>query len=191
MYYCFLIQPWSKNVTRSLLKEPKIYLWDWSLIENSGARAENFIAAHLLKACHYWTDRGMGVYDFFLRDKEKRAVDFLVTKNEIPWFLVEVKSSKGYLSPSLGYFQKQIQAIHAFQVLLDAEFEKIIVLNILNRWLFQRRHFFLNWFECQEYKRGMAGIQCILLSHLNDISIIFNQATNSCCVKKKSAINNQ
>lgn len=126
LYYCFSIQPWSKNVTRSLLKEPKIYLWDWSLIEDSGARAENFIASHLLKACHYWTDRGMGAYDlFFLRDKEKREVDFLVTRNEIPWFLVEVKSSDGYLSKSLEYFQKQIQATHAFQVLLDAEFEEI------------------------------------------------------------------
>nr|WP_232279104.1 DUF4143 domain-containing protein [Rickettsia akari] len=29
-YYCFTINPWSKNVVRSLIKEPKIYLWDWS-----------------------------------------------------------------------------------------------------------------------------------------------------------------
>ena len=27
-YYCFEVRPWSKNVTRSLLKEPKFYLWD-------------------------------------------------------------------------------------------------------------------------------------------------------------------
>lgn len=26
LYFCFTIQPWSKNVTRSLVKEPKIYL---------------------------------------------------------------------------------------------------------------------------------------------------------------------
>jgi len=25
---------WSKNITRSLIKEPKLYLWDWSLIDN-------------------------------------------------------------------------------------------------------------------------------------------------------------
>ena len=29
-YYCFTIKPWSKNIVRSLIKEPKIYLWDWS-----------------------------------------------------------------------------------------------------------------------------------------------------------------
>src|SRR5262249_44770532 len=29
MYFCFRIKPWHKNVSRSLIKEPKIYLWDW------------------------------------------------------------------------------------------------------------------------------------------------------------------
>ena len=95
LYYCFILRPWSKNINRSLLKEPKIYLWDWSMIEDPGAKAENFIASHLLKACHYWTDRGIGQYDlYFIRDKEKREVDFLVVKNNHPWFLVEVKTSK-------------------------------------------------------------------------------------------------
>ncbi len=28
IYYCFQLQPWSKNVKRSLLKTPKIYCWD-------------------------------------------------------------------------------------------------------------------------------------------------------------------
>lgn len=130
LYYSFSIQPWSKNVTRSLLKEPKIYLWDWSLVEDPGARAENFIASHLLKACHFWTDRGMGQYElFFLRDKEKREVDFLLTKNEEPWFLVEVKSSKASLTPSLAHFQKQTQAKHAFQVIIDADYEEINCFN--------------------------------------------------------------
>ena len=124
-YYCFSIQPWTKNITRSLLKEPKIYLWDWSLIEDRGSRIENFMAAHLLKAVHYWNDIGLGDYSLhYLRDKEKREVDFLVSKNKKPWFLVEVKSShnKG-LSKSLFYYQKQTKAPHAFQVVFDAEFE--------------------------------------------------------------------
>lgn len=126
LYYCFSIRPWSKNITRSLLKEPKIYLWDWSLIEDPGAKAENFIGSHLLKACHYWTDRGMGSYElYFLRDKEKREIDFLVTKNEEPWFLVEVKCSEESLSPNLEYFQKQLNASHAFQVVINAEYEDI------------------------------------------------------------------
>ena len=121
LYYCFSIQPWSKNVSRSLLKEPKVFLWDWSLVLDKGQRLENFVASHLLKAIHFWTDRGFGDYSlYFLRDKEKREVDFLVTKNDQPWFLVEVKaSSHTGLSKSLFHFQKETKARHALQVAFD------------------------------------------------------------------------
>lgn len=121
LYYCFSIQPWTKNISRSLLKEPKIFLWDWSSVENKGKRLENFVASHLLKAVHFWTDRGFGEYDlYFLRDKEQREVDFLVTKDGQPWFLVEVKASaQGGISKSLHHFQKQTGALHAFQVVFD------------------------------------------------------------------------
>jgi len=124
LYYCFTIQPWTANISRSLLKEPKLYLWDWSIIENKGQKLENFIASHLLKAIHFWTDRGFGDYGlYFLRDKEKREVDFLVTKDGKPWFLVEVKASaNGGLSKSLFYFQEQTVASHAFQVVFDLPF---------------------------------------------------------------------
>jgi predicted AAA+ superfamily ATPase len=120
-YYSFTIQPWFKNVSRSLLKQPKIYLWDWSALSDTGAKMENFVASHLLKAIHFWTDYGLGQYGlYFIRDKDKREVDFLVTKNHQPWFLVEVKhSKKTELSPTLEIFQKQTSASHAFQVVFD------------------------------------------------------------------------
>src|SRR3990167_8338477 len=123
-YFGFTIKPWSTNISRSLIKEPKFYVHDWSIITDIGARAENFIACHLLKATQCWTDRGLGTYElYFLRDKEKREVDFLVTRNQIPWFLVEVKSGENHsLSPALAYFQQQTQALHAFQVVIDKPF---------------------------------------------------------------------
>jgi len=124
LYYCFSIRPWTKNITRSLLKEPKYYLWDWSQCTDKGARNENFIASHLLKAVHYWTDQGLGEYElYFLRDKDKREVDFLVSKNQKPWFMVEVKSSiKEKLSPTLAVFQKQLSLKHVFQVAMDGDY---------------------------------------------------------------------
>ncbi|OGT65993.1 MAG: hypothetical protein A3J38_10480 [Gammaproteobacteria bacterium RIFCSPHIGHO2_12_FULL_45_9] len=123
-YYCFSIKPWHTNITRSLLKQPKIYLYDWSLIQDVGARCENFIASHLLKAVQFWTDTGLGNYDlYFLRDKEKREVDFLVTKDEKPWFLVEAKhGDNARISKNLTYFQQETQAAHAFQVSLTHPF---------------------------------------------------------------------
>ncbi|MCP4679364.1 MAG: ATP-binding protein [Deltaproteobacteria bacterium] len=116
-YYCFSIRPWHANIPKSLRKQPKIFLWDWSLVDDMGAKHENFIASHLLKAVHLWTDCGLGEYGlFYLRDKNKREVDFVVVRNGWPWFLVEVKSSKSRLSPRLKYFQHKTGAKHAFQV---------------------------------------------------------------------------
>jgi predicted AAA+ superfamily ATPase len=122
-YYCFSIQPWSKNISRSLIKEPKLYLWDWSLIDDEGHRHENIVASHLLKAIHFWTDRGLGEYGLhYLRTKDKIETDFLVTKNKKPWFLVEVKTKAKGISPALYHFQKETNAIHAFQVAFDLPF---------------------------------------------------------------------
>lgn len=123
-YYCFTLRPWTKNVPRSLIKEPKVFLWDWSLVSDKGARFENLLAVHLFKAVQIWTDAGLGDYQlFFIRDKEKREVDFVVTKDGRPWFLVEGKSgSEKSLSPQLGYFQEKIKSPYAFQVFLEGDF---------------------------------------------------------------------
>lgn len=123
-YYCFSVRPWHQNVTRALRKEPKYYLWDWSLVDDAGARAENLVASALLKATHWWTESGQGDFGLhFIRDKEKREVDFLVTRNQRPWFLVEVKTSgKAALSKSLAWFQSQTKTEHAFQVAMDLGF---------------------------------------------------------------------
>ena len=122
-YYCFTLQPWSKNVSKSLIKQPKVYLWDWSMVADEGARKENFVASHLLKAVQFWTDAGFGEYGlYYLRDKMKREVDFIVVKNGKPWFLVEVKSSEKEISPALYHFQGETKAPHAFQVSFDLPF---------------------------------------------------------------------
>src|SRR5690606_3603027 len=105
-------------------KMPKIYLWDWSAISDEGRLYENFVASHLLKAVHYWTDTGFGHYElYYLRDKEKREVDFLVVKNKKPWFLVEVKkSNNNRISENLAYYQNELDAPHAFQVMIDMDY---------------------------------------------------------------------
>ncbi len=121
LYFCFAIPPYATSLPRALTKEPKYYLWDWSLVADPGARLENLVAVHLRKAIHFWNDHGLGAYElFFLRDREKREVDFLVTREGKPWFLVEVKKSpnKG-ISPYLHYFSSHLEVQHAFQVVWD------------------------------------------------------------------------
>ena len=123
LHHGFLLKPWFRNVSRSLRKEPKWFLRDWSGIEDKGARAETFVACHLLKAVEGWTDLGYGRFELaWLRDKEKREVDFIVIRDGKPWFLAEVKYQDETLSGSLAYFQKQLQAPFAFQVVVDADY---------------------------------------------------------------------
>jgi len=121
LYVCFQIQPWSKNIANSLRKQPKIYLWDWSTIADMGARRENLVALHLLKSVHWWNACGLGNFGlYYLRDKQKREVDFLVSCDNKPFIVVEVKSSShDRISPNIDHFQKMLNAPHAFQLVFD------------------------------------------------------------------------
>ncbi|HCU25300.1 MAG TPA: hypothetical protein DF383_09795, partial [Deltaproteobacteria bacterium] len=67
-------------------------LWDWSEVENPAARFENLIAGHFFKTCQFGTDSGVGNFElFYVRDKEKREVDFLIVRDKKPWLLAECK----------------------------------------------------------------------------------------------------
>jgi len=58
LYFIFKIRPYAGRLTRTLRREEKIYLFDFSAIEDAGARFENLLALHLYKLCATWTDWG-------------------------------------------------------------------------------------------------------------------------------------
>ena len=58
----------------------------------------------------------------YLRDKEKREVDFLVVRDGEPWFLAEVKHRDESSSLSLRRYQDQVGAPFAFQVTMDTDY---------------------------------------------------------------------
>jgi hypothetical protein len=61
----------------------------------------------------------MGVKDLdlhFLRDKEKREVDFVITERGRPVCLIECKATDTELVPSLVYFQHKLQVPVAIQL---------------------------------------------------------------------------
>jgi predicted AAA+ superfamily ATPase len=120
LHFGFRVRPWFTNVSKALRKEPKWFLRDWSGIDEPGARAETFVACHLLKAVEGWTDMGFGRFELrYVRDKQKREVDFVVVRDRKPWWLVEVKTNETALSPSLRHFQAATRAAHAFQAVMD------------------------------------------------------------------------
>ena len=121
-YYCFRVMPYHHRLERALKKESKYYLWDWSEVENEGQRFENMVASHLLKFCDfYYHVFGIKTKLWYIRDRERREVDFLVTWGEAPWFLVECKLKKEH-SQALTYFGDRLKITQKYLVTLDNKF---------------------------------------------------------------------
>ena len=127
LYYCFLVRPYAGRLNRALKAEPKFYLFDILRIpkSNFGARRENLAALHLLKACQYWTDLAYGEFDLrYVRNKEKREVDFLILKDQKPWILIECKSDDVSPHQGLGYFGDLLNVEHRFQLVSRENFDR-------------------------------------------------------------------
>ncbi len=117
LYYCFRIAPYGPDKIRAVKKEQKLYLWDWSLCGGKGARFENFVGSHLLKYCHFIEDtEGYHMELRFIRDVDKREIDFVVLKEGKPLFAVECKTGDKNLSKHIKYFAARTAIPRFYQV---------------------------------------------------------------------------
>ena len=98
-------------------KEQKLYLWDWSSVPDQGARFENLVAPRLLKHCHFVEDdEGFRMELRFLRDTDKREVDFIVLKDGKPLFAEECKIGDKNVNPFLSHFMERPDIPAFYQV---------------------------------------------------------------------------
>jgi len=105
----FTIRPWHKKISRAIKKEKKLYFYDWSIIDDQGARFENLVAVSLVRMATRLTERGLGDHEIrYLRDKEKREVDFVLIKDNVPIALFEAKKGGGDISRSGRYFGNKL-----------------------------------------------------------------------------------
>jgi uncharacterized protein len=121
-YYCYRISPFAGKLARSLRREPKLYLHDWSEIPEEGKRFENMVASALLRWRDFaqdWGQEKLGLH--FIRDKEKREVDFLLTLDGKPQLLVETKLSDLQPSAALRYFSGKLGGIPKLLVVANAQ----------------------------------------------------------------------
>ena len=83
LFIIFTVHPYSKNIARSLLKEPKIYFFDIGLVQGDGARLENLVAVSLLKHVYGKVDNLAENYALrYLRTKDGLEVDFALVVND-------------------------------------------------------------------------------------------------------------
>ena len=141
-YLTFRLSPWTSKISRSILKEKKIYLFNFPVIEDEAARFENFVALEFLRAVETWNDQGLGKFSLhYLRNKDKQEVDFLLAKNNRPFLLVESKLSDESPAGNLLAFQN-ILNIPAVQLVKKEGVKKIykngrnnVLVVTAHRWL--------------------------------------------------------
>ena len=117
LYVVFRVFPYHRNVARALLKGPKFYFYDNAMVQgDSGVRLENLVACALLKEMHRVQDvEGEDLGLHYVRDKDGREIDFLVTRDRQPWRMIEVKWKDAAPSANFKRFLAA-ETLHRLQV---------------------------------------------------------------------------
>jgi len=111
LYIIFRVTPFSKNIARSLLKEPKIYFFDTGMVlGDEGCKFENLVAVSLLKNIYGRADYHAEECKLhYIRTKDGMEVDFAIILNDEVETLIEVKLSDSTPAEPLLYFHKKYQ----------------------------------------------------------------------------------
>ena len=116
-YLLFKVTPWSSNISRSIKKSPKYYFYDIAQVPDKRARFENLVACALLKEIHFRQDvRGEKWGIHYLKNKEKKEVDFFISKDKKGVAMMEVKTSRDIPSASLIYFANRFPRLKKIQL---------------------------------------------------------------------------
>lgn len=116
LFVVFRVTPYSKNIARSLLKEPKLYFFDTGLVQgDESAKLENLVAVSLLKHAYAKTDYLAQEYSLhYLRTKDGEEVDFALVKQDAVELMIEVKHenpSKALINFAEKYNYPAIQLV--------------------------------------------------------------------------------
>lgn len=126
MYVVFKIPPFHKNISRAILKAPKYYFYDTGqVLGDPGAKLENLVACSLLKEMHFREDcLGEERNLYYLRNKDGKEIDFLMTNNDQAALMIEVKWSDSDRSPNFSFFGKNFKEVRKIQVVKELDREK-------------------------------------------------------------------
>jgi hypothetical protein len=124
-----LVQPWYRNLSKRLVKSPKVFMVDTALLTHilnindldshvmKGSILENFVASELQKQLLLHP----GYKLFHFRTQDDKEVDFLIERNDGKIVGIEVKYS---MTVSIHDFK----GLNALEVLVGDDFKQGIVL---------------------------------------------------------------
>jgi predicted AAA+ superfamily ATPase len=121
LFVVFKVTPYSKNIARSLLKEPKFYFFDIGRArDEKGGRFENLVACALQKELHRIEDSlGYTTRLHYLRTKDQKEIDFLAVVDGKPHTLLEVKWSDANVAPAFTRFSKHFPNVRKVQLVRE------------------------------------------------------------------------
>lgn len=141
MYIIFRVRPFHRNIARSILKAPKYYFYDTGqVIGDAGIKLENLTACALIKEIHYLEDcYGEQLEVYYLKTKDGREIDFLITKNDSPFLMIEVKWADNHPSRNFNIFNKYFPRVKKIQIVGKIDREKTypedIEIRLAYQWL--------------------------------------------------------
>jgi hypothetical protein len=143
MYVVFKITPYSKNIARATLKQPKYYFYDIARVPDDGARLENLVAASFLKEIQFRQDcLGENWELYFISKKGNGEIDFLITNDSHPKKMIEVKMSDDSPSKNFHLYSKDLPGVEKIQLVKNLKREKTfpdgLEIRKLGNWL-------INW----------------------------------------------
>ena len=122
LYVVFLLPPYSNQLSRSIRKDRRVFFYDCAAAydETGGAQLENLVGCCLLKFVQYRRDSvGENLDLYYLRDKESREVDFIVTQGRRVLWLIEVKAGDDKPGNGLKYYADKLKPKLALQLVLN------------------------------------------------------------------------
>ena len=127
LYIVFRVTPFSRNIARSLLKEPKVYFYDTGMVVgDEGKRFENLTALCLLKHVYALQDyKGEPWQLQYLRTKDGDEVDFCLVSDDRAEQMIEVKTADASIPAALRNFNKRY-GIKASLVVKELKREQVI-----------------------------------------------------------------
>lgn len=125
LYIVFRVTPFSKNIARSLLKEPKIYFFDTGMVKgDEGVKFENLVAVSLLKHVYGMVDlQGRRCVLHYLRTRDGAEVDFCIVGDNRPELMIEAKRSDATPGRALVNFSAKYH-IPGIQLVMHLKREK-------------------------------------------------------------------
>ena len=113
--------PWSKSISKAIKKEPKFYFFDWTMLNNEGARFENALAVFIWRLVCRWNELGIGDFELrYIRNQQGYEIDFVIIKDMKPLALFEAKKGNTSLSKAGIYYSKLLQ-IPYYQLVADED----------------------------------------------------------------------